>query len=309
VTTPTRSGGAVAYGVAEVDRNDLAPLGILRRRCEVRFAVIDAEVGPVALDVRLLALLFAHGVEDADIAAAIDESASAARVLDRIASVVAAGGSLAYVMRQPDRAILALGDCCPGLDDRRHLVVIVLGEAGAVHEGIDDDVVDRVLVDGLLDLGEDLLVELDASFALVRDDKISIAAAVHEQTVAEINAGDVVVFKDRRKATVDLVAWVFEVDVPDAIGALRFNAEQISAGDHCRDFDLHLAGLADAAHGDDAADIAANDVIAIEKIARRDRAWITPDVWGGGDLKVNHALEDVEHLFPGRRHGFCAFSR
>src|SRR5262245_48484997 len=71
---------------------------------------------------------------------------------------------------------------------------------------------------------------------------------------------------------------------------LRFDAEQIASGDHRRDLDHYFAGLAAAAHGHHAADVAANDVVAIEKIAWLDLAWITPDMRGRGDLDVRRRL-------------------
>src|SRR5262249_11835326 len=91
-------------------------------------------------------------------------------------------------------------------------------------------------------------------------------------------------FEDRGKAAINLVLRVFEVDVPDAIRTFRFDTEKIAAGYHCGDHDLYLAGLADAAHGDDATAVTVDNVVVVEKITRRDRLRIAPDVRGSGDL-------------------------
>src|SRR5262245_44469327 len=54
-------------------------------------------------------------------------------------------------MDKVDRAILTIGEFCPCFDDGGHLVVVVLGEAGAVDKRVDDDEVDRVLAEGFFD--------------------------------------------------------------------------------------------------------------------------------------------------------------
>src|SRR5262245_45802595 len=133
----------------------------------------------MAFDASFFALLFGHRVEHAHRAAAIDQGAGTACVLDGIA--VLPGTALAYVMNKVDRAILMIGDLCPCFDDGGHLIVVVLGEARAVDEWVDDDEVDRVLADRFFNVGDDLLVEFDvAALALARDDKIFLAAAVRE---------------------------------------------------------------------------------------------------------------------------------
>src|SRR5262249_45042646 len=216
--------GAVPHRVAERDGHELAPFRFFWGRCEVYFAAVDAEVGAVPVDARLLAFLLGHGVEHADHPAAIDQRAASARVLDGIAVVT--GAPLAHMVLELDGTVLPLSNCRPyRFNDRRHLVVIVLSEAGAVDERIDGEEVDCVPVNGALDLVDHLLVEFNSGPAFVRDDEVFLATAVGEQPVAEVFLRDAVVFEDRSKAAVDLFLRVFQVDVPDTIGALRFDAE------------------------------------------------------------------------------------
>lgn len=127
--------GNVVVAVIQIDADHLKPVRSLRRRRQVGLAVIDAEVGAVALDPGALRFFLAHLIEHARRVDGRQQGASASPIFDSDLRPV----GLPDVVDQLNGDIGPIRDPGPFRRDPADGVVVVLCHRVRTDERVDDD--------------------------------------------------------------------------------------------------------------------------------------------------------------------------
>ena len=179
---------------------------------------------------------FAHAVEHANRAAAVDQRLGAARAFRR--DIGAAG--LSGVVQQHDGAIGLVGDAGERFHHDIDGGIVVLVDLVRAFQRIDHQHVDLAPLDLGDEAGDQFLVDDDLTVAVVaRDHAGPVAAAIDEQPADQVAGLELVEATGGGDPPLDLFLRVFQVPVPDAQRRARHVEQQRLACDHFQNLDDH----------------------------------------------------------------------